>query len=56
MPTLRGDLSIVALILLAFWTVGSVSSYTMGGFIHVFLLVAVCMMLPRFIRGRKATM
>jgi hypothetical protein len=53
MPTLRGDLSIVALVFLALWVVGSVSAYTMGGFLHIFLLAAIGMMLPRVILGRK---
>jgi hypothetical protein len=43
----------VALILVTLWTLGAVSSYTMGGFLHVLLLVAIGMMLPRLIRGRK---
>lgn len=53
-PTFRGDLPTGALIFAAVWVLGSVSSYTMGGFIHVFLLVAIGMMLPRIIWGRKA--
>jgi hypothetical protein len=44
----------VALTLTALWVLGAVSSYTMGGFLHVFLLVAIAMMLPRVILGRKA--
>ena len=44
----------VALILTTLWVLGAVSSYTLGGFLHVFLLVAIVMMLPRVIRGRKA--
>ena len=44
----------VALILTTLWVLGAVSSYTMGGFLHVFLLAAVAMMAPRVIRGRKA--
>ena len=38
----------VALILTTLWVLGAVSSYTLGGFLHVFLLVAIVMMLPRF--------
>lgn len=48
-------MSMVALIFVAFWVVGSVSSFTMGGFLHLFLLVAIGMMLPRVIWGRKAS-
>jgi len=51
---MRPDMPTVALIFLAVWVVGSVSSYTMGGFLHLFLLAAVGLMLPRLIRGRKA--
>lgn len=42
-----------ALIFVVLWLLGSISSYTIGGFIHVFLAVAVGMMLPRIIVGRK---
>lgn len=51
---MRGDLSTVALVFVAVWTVGSVSSLTMGGLLHVFPLAAIGMMLPRVIWGRKA--
>jgi hypothetical protein len=44
----------VALILVTLWVLGAVSSYTMGGFLHLFLLIAIGMMLPRLILGRKA--
>ena len=54
MPTMRVDMSIIALTFVTVWVLGSVSSYTMGGFIHVFLLMAIGMMLPRVIWGRKA--
>jgi hypothetical protein len=53
-PTLRMDMPMVALIFVTVWVLGLVSSYTMGGFLHVFLLVAIGMMLPRVIWGRKA--
>ena len=48
-------MSMVALIFLAVWVLGSVSSYTMGGFLHLFLVAAIGLMLPRLVRGRKAT-
>ena len=51
---LRGDMSTVALILVAVWTVGAISSLTMGGLLHVFPIAAIAMMLPRVVRGRKA--
>ena len=44
----------VALILVTLWVLGAVSSLTMGGFLHILLLAAICMMLPRLILGRKA--
>ena len=42
----------IAVVLLVFWLLGYVSSYTMGGFIHVLLVVAVIMVLVRLIDGR----
>lgn len=53
-PTFRADLPTVAFIFITLWLVGLVSSYTMGGFLHLLLLVAIGMMLPRIIWGRKA--
>jgi hypothetical protein len=44
----------VALILMALWVLGSVSSLTMGGGLHILLVAGVGIMLPRIIRGRKA--
>ncbi|MCK9463683.1 MAG: lmo0937 family membrane protein [Proteobacteria bacterium] len=35
------------------WVVGFVSSYTMGGFIHILLVIAVVVVLVRIIRGRR---
>ena len=43
----------LALILIIAWLLGLVSSYTMGGFIHVLLVVAVIMILVRLIQGRR---
>jgi len=43
-----------ALILIILWALGLVSSYTMGGFIHILLVVAVCVVLINIIQGRKA--
>jgi hypothetical protein len=43
----------IAVVLLALWLLGLVSSYTMGGFIHVLLVIAVVMILINFISGRK---
>lgn len=43
----------IAVILLILWLLGLVSSYTMGGFIHILLVVAVVVILVRIISGRK---
>jgi hypothetical protein len=40
-------------VLLVLWLAGLVSSYTMGGFIHLLLVVAVIMVLLRLIQGRR---
>jgi hypothetical protein len=44
----------VAIVLIILWLLGLVSSYTMGGFIHILLVVAVIMILVNVIGGRKA--
>jgi len=43
----------IAVILLVLWALGLVTSATMGGFIHILLVVAVVMILVSFISGRK---
>ncbi len=43
----------VAVILIVLWALGLVSSYTMGGFIHILLVVAVIVVLLNVIRGRR---
>jgi hypothetical protein len=40
-------------ILLVLWAVGMVSSYTLGGFIHLLLLIALAVVLIRIIQGRR---
>lgn len=45
-------LETIAVVLLVLWLLGLVSSTTMGGFIHILLIVAVVMILLRLIRGR----
>lgn len=42
----------VAVVLILLWLLGLVSSYTMSGFIHVLLVVAVVMILVRLIQGK----
>jgi hypothetical protein len=46
-------LQIIAVILVVMWLLGTVSSYTMGGFIHILLVVAVVMFLARLVQGRR---
>ena len=46
-------LNTLALILIIAWLLGLVSSYTMGGFIHILLVVAIVMILVRLIQGRR---
>ncbi|MDO8330661.1 MAG: lmo0937 family membrane protein [Fluviicoccus sp.] len=46
-------LETVAVVLVALWLVGLVSSNTMGGFIHVLLVIAVVVILVRLIQGRR---
>lgn len=43
----------LAIVLIVLWLLGMVSSYTIGGFIHVLLVVAVILFLLRVITGRK---
>lgn len=43
----------IFVILLVLWLLGMVSSYTMGGFIHVLLVIAVVILLIRLIQGRR---
>ena len=49
----RQMLSTIALILIVLWLLGMVSSYTMGGFIHILLVVAIVVFLIRVIQGRR---
>jgi hypothetical protein len=46
-------LQTIAVILVALWLLGLVSSYTMGGFIHVLLVLAIVVLLLRVIQGRR---
>ena len=46
-------LEIIAVILIVLWLLGLVSSYTMGGFIHVLLVIAVVVILVRVLQGRR---
>ena len=44
----------IAVVLLVLWLLGLVTSYTVGGFIHILLVVAVVMVLVNLISGRRA--
>lgn len=44
----------VAVILVVLWALGLVTSYTLGGFVHILLVLAVVVILIRVIRGRRA--
>lgn len=46
-------LETIAIILVLLWLVGLVSSYTMGGLIHVLLVIAIVAVLVRVIQGRR---
>jgi len=46
-------LETVAVVLLVLWAVGLVSSYTMGGLIHILLVLAVIVIAIRLIQGRR---
>jgi hypothetical protein len=46
-------LEIIAVVLLVLWLLGFVTSNTMGGFIHVLLIIAVVVILVRVIQGRR---
>jgi hypothetical protein len=43
----------IAVILLVLWALGLVSSYTIGGFIHILLVAAIIIVLIRVIQGRR---
>ena len=43
----------IAVVLVILWLLGIVSSYTIGGFIHILLVVAIIVVLIRVIQGRK---
>jgi hypothetical protein len=43
----------MAVVLIVLWALGLVSSYTMGGFIHILLVVAIIVVLVNVIQGRR---
>lgn len=46
-------LQTIAVVLIVLWLLGVVTSYTMGGFIHILLVIAVVSILIRLIQGRS---
>lgn len=46
-------LETIAVIMIVLWLLGFVSSYTMGGFIHILLVIAIVVILVRVIQGRR---
>lgn len=46
-------LTIFAVVLIVLWLLGLVTSHTIGGFIHILIVVAIIMILVRVIRGQK---
>ena len=52
----RGEIQMletIAILLIVLWALGLVTSYTMGGFIHVLIVLAVVVILVRLIQGRR---
>lgn len=43
----------IAIILIILWLLGMVSSYTLGGFVHILLVLAIIVVLIRVIQGRR---
>jgi hypothetical protein len=43
----------IAAILIALWLLGLITSYTMGGFIHIILVIAIIVLIVGFIQGRR---
>ncbi|WP_273207582.1 lmo0937 family membrane protein [Marinobacter subterrani] len=46
-------LETIAIVLIILWALGLVTSYSMGGFIHILLVIAIVVILLRVIRGRS---
>ena len=47
-------LTTILVLLIVLWLLGMVSSYTLGGFIHILLIIAIAVILIRVISGRRA--
>ncbi len=46
-------LTTLAIVLIILWVLGFVSSYTLGGFIHILLVIAVILIVLRIVQGRR---
>ncbi len=46
-------LETIAVVMVVFWLLGFITSYTMGGLIHVLLVIAIVMIMVRVIQGRR---
>jgi hypothetical protein len=46
-------LETLAIVLIVLWILGQVTAYTMGGFIHILLVIAIIAVLVRVIKGRR---
>ena len=46
-------LNVILVLLVLLWLLGMVSSYTLGGFIHILLIIAIAILLIRVIQGRR---
>jgi len=44
----------IAIILIILWALGLVSSYTLGGFIHALLIIAIIVLIVNFVSGRRS--
>ena len=44
----------IAVVMIVLWLLGMVSSYTMGGFVHLLLVIAIIMVLVNIIQGRRS--
>jgi hypothetical protein len=43
----------IAVVLIVLWALGLITSYTLGGFVHILLVVAIVVVLIQFIQGRR---
>ena len=44
---------IIAVVFVMLWLLGLITSYTMGGFVHIFLVIAIVVIVVRFLQGRR---